>query len=97
MQSDGRIEKRASVEIPVRLMPAENSLIAEAVMTVDISRRGARLVSGRRWTPRQKVIFVSTSGDVRRQASVVYCQLQSDGHFCVGLNFDASATSDRGG
>lgn len=87
MQSDGRIEKRARVTVPVHLVPFENAFIAETTMTVNISRRGARVITSRRWRPGEQVAFASTSGQFQRKATVVYCHPQTDGQFCMGLDF----------
>lgn len=90
MQSDGRLEKRATVKVPVRLLPMENALDPEAATTVNISRFGARVFTNRRWRPGDLVDIASMSGEFRRQARVVYCHPLKDGQFCIGLEFGAS-------
>ena len=95
MQSDGRIEKRAPVKLSVHLVPFENRFVAETTLTVNISRRGARVVTGRRWRPGEQVVLTSTSGEFRRQATVVYCYPQTDGQFCMGLDFGANGRTAK--
>jgi hypothetical protein len=97
MLSDGRLEKRAAVKVPVRLLPAENALVAETATTLNISRYGARLLTRRRWRPGEQVDLISMSGEFRRQARVVYCNLLTDGQFCVGLEFGASVKAWKNG
>jgi hypothetical protein len=89
-RSDGRIEKRASVKVPVRIVHAGNAFIGETTTTLNISRHGARVLTSQRWRPGEQLGLASLSGGFRRQGKVIYCYLQTDGHFCVGLEFDAS-------
>ncbi len=90
MRSDGRLEKRAAVKVPVHLLPTENSLVPEMATTVNISRYGARVSTNRRWHPGEQVELISISGEFKRRASVVYCHPTTGGQFCVGLEFDAN-------
>ena len=86
--SDGRVEKRAAVEVSVHLVPIENVLIAEITTMVNVSRRGACVLSGQRWRRGEKVKLTTVSGEFQRNATVVYCQPRTQGQFCVGLDFD---------
>jgi hypothetical protein len=90
MGTDGRIEKRATVKVPVHIVPVENAFVAETTMTVNISRRGARIITSRRWLPGEELDLASSSGEFQRQARVIYCYPLADQKFCVGLEFDAS-------
>jgi len=90
MQSDGRLEKRATVKIPVRLLPVEIALAPETATTVNISRFGARVFTKHRWRAGDLVDIASMSGEFRRQARVVYCHPLNDGQFCIGLEFGTS-------
>jgi len=90
MPSDGRIEKRANVKVPVRLAAVEDAFIAEITTTVDVSRYGARVLTGRRWRPGEQLVLASLSGGFRRQAKVIHCYPLTDRQFCVGLVFDTS-------
>jgi len=95
MRSDGRIEKRATVKVPVHIVPVENAFVAETTMTVNLSRRGARILTGRRWLPGEELGFTSSSGEFQRQARVIYCYPLTDQKFCVGLEFEASTKDWR--
>jgi hypothetical protein len=68
MVLDGRIEKRATVKVPVYIVPVEKALTAETTTMVDVSRRGARLLMGRRWRPGELLGVTSMSGEFRRGA-----------------------------
>jgi hypothetical protein len=89
MGSDGRIEKRAPVKVPVHIVRVENAFVAETTMTVNISRHGARIITDRRSRPGEQLGLASLSGDFQRQARVIYCYPLTDQKFCVGLEFDA--------
>jgi hypothetical protein len=93
MQSDGRIEKRASVTVPIHLVHLEHDQIAETTTTVNVSRRGARILSGRRWQPGEPLGLTSLTGEFRRIGRVIYCHSVPDGQFCVGLQFGANGTN----
>ena len=95
MKSDGRLEKRATVKVPVRLLPVENALNPETATTANISRFGARVFTNRRWLPGELLDIASMSGEFRRQARVVYCHPLKEGQFCIGLEFGVSVKNLR--
>jgi len=86
MRWDGRTEKRVTMAIPVCLVAAEK-LRPEQAITVNVSRRGARVRTRRRWQPEEQPRLASNSGQTLAQAQVVYCESLPDGHFYVGLTF----------
>jgi hypothetical protein len=90
MRSDGRIAKRAAVKVPVHIVPMEIDFIAETTTTLNISRRGARVLTSQRWCPGDQLGLTSMSGEFRRHARVIYCYPLTNGQFCVGLEFGAS-------
>jgi len=87
MRLDGRIEKRVTLAIPVCLVIAEKLLVADQAMTVNVSSRGARILTRRRWQLEEQPRLASSSGELRTEAKVVYCEPVTDGLFCVGLQF----------
>ena len=90
MTLDGRIEKRVRMAVPVDLVIAEEMLVAERVVTVNVSPHGARVVTKRRWRAEEQPWLASLRSYFRLQGSVVYCQPLTNGDFCVGLRFRAS-------
>jgi hypothetical protein len=82
-----RVERRITMEIPVVLDGHQQMPGTESTFTENVSARGARVVSTRRWQQDERLTFVSRTGEFRTSARVAYCQpLQSDG-FAVGLEF----------
>jgi hypothetical protein len=82
-----RIERRVPMEIPVMLDGHRETPGTESTFTENVSARGARVVSTRRWEQGERLTFASRTGDFRSSARVAYCQpLQGDG-FAIGLEF----------
>jgi hypothetical protein len=93
MVSDGRIEKRVTVKVPVHIVPMENAFTAETTTMVNVSHRGARVLTGRRWKPGEQLGVTSLSGEFRRHGKVIYCHPVAEGQFCVGLEFGVNGHS----
>ena len=89
MPLDGRIEKRVPLEVRVYLGSNERLLAAERAITVNVSRHGARVVTRRPWRAKERPWLAPVSSEFRLQAKVIYCQVLTNGYFCVGLRFEA--------
>ncbi|MGC1620893.1 MAG: PilZ domain-containing protein [Candidatus Acidiferrum sp.] len=82
-----RVERRIPMEIPVMLDGHRQLPGTESTFTENVSARGARVVSTRRWEQGERLTFVSRTGEFRSSARVAYCHpLQGDG-FAVGVEF----------
>ena len=82
-----RVERRIPMEIPVILDGHRRMPGTESTFTENVSARGARVVSTRRWEQGERLTFVSRTGEFRSSARVAYCHpLQGDG-FAVGVEF----------
>ena len=82
-----RVERRIPMEIPVVLDGHRRMPGTESTFTENVSARGARVVSTRRWEQNERLTFVSRTGEFRSSARVAYCQpLQGDG-FAIGVEF----------
>jgi hypothetical protein len=82
-----RAEHRILMEIPVLIDGHRQVPGSESTFTENVSARGARVVSVRRWEQGEKLNFASRTGDFRSSARVAYCQpLQGDG-FAIGVEF----------
>ena len=90
MTLEGRIEKRVPMAVPVDLVIAEEMLVSERVVTVNVSPHGARVVTKRHWRPEEQPWLASLTSYFRLQGNVVYCRSLTNGDFCVGLKFRAS-------
>jgi hypothetical protein len=82
-----RVERRIPIEIPVVLDGHRRMPGTESTFTENVSARGARVVSTRRWELGERLTFVSRTGEFRSSARVAYCHsLQSEG-FAIGVEF----------
>jgi hypothetical protein len=82
-----RTEQRIPMEVPVVLDGHLKLPGSESTFTENVSARGARVVSVRRWEQGEKLVFASRTGEFRSSARVAYCQpLQGEG-FAVGVEF----------
>jgi hypothetical protein len=78
------------MEVPVRMVIGEEMFVAEQALTVNVSPRGARLATKRKWRPGEETRVAAGSGEFALHARIVYCQEQTERHFYVGLEFRAS-------
>jgi hypothetical protein len=82
-----RAEKRIPMVTPVVIDGHRQAPGSESTFTENVSARGARVVSVRRWEQGEKLTFASRTGEFRSRARVAYCQpLQGDG-FAIGVEF----------
>jgi hypothetical protein len=90
MRLEGRDEKRVTMAVPVCLVTAETLLVADQAMTVNVSPRGARVLTRRRWQPEEQTRLASSSGELGMRAKIVYCEPLTNGDFCIGLQFPST-------
>ena len=82
-----RSEHRIPMEIPVVLDGHRGTPGVESTFTENVSKRGARVVTVRRWNRDEPLTFASRTGEFRSLARVAYCQpLHGDG-YAIGVEF----------
>ena len=81
-----RLEERILMTVAVRISGHERAPGVETTFTENVSSRGARVSSIRRWRPNETLEIESMPGDFRAVARVTYCRPQSEG-FVIGLEF----------
>lgn len=82
-----RAERRIPMEIGVYLEGNRQAPGAESTFTENVSERGARVLSTRRWEQNDQLTFTARSGEFRSSARVAYCQPMQGYGFAVGLEF----------
>src|SRR5260370_17216864 len=82
-----RAERRIPMEIGVYLEGNRQAPGAESTFTENVSERGARVVTSRRWEPDDRLTFTSGSGEFRSSARVAYCQPMQGYGFAFGVEF----------
>src|ERR1700735_856086 len=68
-----RVERRIPMEIPVLLDGHRRMPGTESTFTENVSARGARVVSTRRWELGERLTFASRTGEFRSSARGAYC------------------------
>ena len=82
-----RRENRIPMEIPVVLDGHRQVPGTESTFTENVSGKGARVVSIRRWEKGSPLVFASRTGEFRSAARVAYCQpIRGDG-YAIGVEF----------
>ena len=82
-----RSEHRVPMEVAVQIAGHPHVPGVEMTFTQDVSSRGARVVSSRRWQINDRMMLASLPGNFQSIARVAYCQpLRGEG-FAVGLEF----------
>lgn len=83
---NARVEKRIPMTVAVHISGHHSTSLVETTFTEDVSSRGARVPSIRRWRPNETLNFESLPGDFRALARVAYCRPHSEG-YVIGLEF----------
>src|SRR5215470_3416700 len=92
-----RVEERTPLEVIVDLSSLDLRSPAQAGVTVNVSPRGARVLTGKPWKPNERLNVRSLLGNFRSRARVVYCVPVENNEFAVGLQFFAAAGQWRMG
>ena len=82
-----RAERRIPMEVPVILDGHRKMPGTESTFTENVSARGARVVSMRRWEQGERLNFASRTGEFRSSARVAYCHALHGEGFAVGVEF----------
>lgn len=82
-----RSEARIPMEVGVRISGHSVSPDAETTFTENVSARGARVWSTRRWKTNDHLIIATLPGSFRATARVAYCQSIPGAGFALGLEF----------
>src|SRR5208337_1443130 len=82
-----RRENRIQMEIPVILEGNRQLPGAEGTFTENVSAKGARVVSVRRWDKDARLMFELRTGEFRTAARVAYCQAIHGEGYAIGVEF----------
>ena len=84
--STGRSGRRIPQILLAELSRLDESVSKEMTFTENVSPRGARVTTVRRWQPGTRVLVAFRQNGVPSQGSIVYCQRVESGDFAVGLD-----------
>jgi hypothetical protein len=82
-----RTEQRMSMSVAVHLSGHQQHPGVETAFTENVSSRGARVISARRWQTEDRLNIALLPGDFRAHARVAYCHPLQDEGYAVGLEF----------
>jgi hypothetical protein len=82
-----RIEKRVPIEVAVHICGDERTPGVEETFTENVSARGARVITARRWRINDLLMLASAPGNFQTIARVAYCQPRQGEGFAIGLEF----------
>ena len=85
--SGPRRETRVPMEVGVQITGHRSLPGTETTFTENVSSRGARVLSSRRWKTNEQLTIATLTGSFRSLARVAYCQPVPDSGFAVGLEF----------
>jgi hypothetical protein len=88
----GRSEKRVPMAIEACLLGASDPRASEQVVTENVSARGARVITKQRWQSGQQLRIAVLTGELHRDARIVYCHSGPSNSFYLGLEFRECAT-----
>src|ERR1700759_2384613 len=86
-----RAEDRTPLEVIIDMSSVDLRLPAQAGVTVNVSARGARVLTAKPWKPNDRLNVRSLLGNFRSRARVGYCVPADEHPFAVGLQFFAAA------
>ena len=81
-----RLEKRIPMTVAVHISGQESASNVETTFTEDVSSRGARVPSVRRWRINETLKIESLPGGFQALARVAYCRPHLEG-YVIGLEF----------
>jgi hypothetical protein len=82
-----RIERRVPMAVAVRIAGHPRQPGTETTFTENVSSRGARVLSVRRWQTNDRLELDLLAGGFRTPARVAYCTPVQDAGYAVGLEF----------
>jgi hypothetical protein len=82
-----RVERRIPMAVAVRIAGHARQPGTETTFTENVSARGARVLSVRRWQTNDRLQLDLLAGGFRTPARVAYCTPVQDAGYAIGLEF----------
>ena len=95
-RSGGRFGKRTPKRLTAELSRPDESVPKEMTFTENVSTRGARVTTVRRWRPGTRVLVTFLRNGVRSEGRVAYCQRKESGDFAIGVDLSGQLQSRMG-
>jgi hypothetical protein len=94
-RSDGRSGRRIP-QILAAELSCPNEPVPEMTFTENVSTRGARVTTMRRWNPGTRVLVTFLRIGVRSEGRVAYCQRNESGNFAIGVELSGQVPRSMG-
>jgi PilZ domain len=91
-QQSGRQEKRLTLAVPLWLTSLDQPGELDWTVTENVSERGARIQTKRRWRVNESVL-VSLPPNFSAYGRVVYCQSLPSGNYVMGIEIGESSAA----
>jgi len=85
--SASRRDARVPMEVEVQIYGHAALPGTESTFTENVSARGARVITTRRWKSNDQLVITTPAGSFRSVARVAYCQPVARAGYAVGLEF----------
>jgi hypothetical protein len=82
-----RADERIRTKVTALLVGGSDRIGMETGLTENVSRRGARIITAKRWHRDETVLLSLPGFHFASGARVAYCDLLTDGSFGTGLEF----------
>ncbi len=82
-----RVERRIPMEVGVQISGHAELPGVETTFTENVSSRGARVLTSRRWQLNDRLTIATLTGAFQAIARVAYCESVPSVGFVVGLEF----------
>ena len=91
--SNGRSEKRVVKAVRVEVSLVDEATHKEKTLTENVSAHGMRVLTQRRFRPKQQAVVISPSDGVWSRAKVIYCVAVAENRFAVGMELTGRVES----
>ena len=95
-RSDGRSGRRIPQILAAELTCPNEPLPKEMTFTENVSTRGARVITVRRWQPGTRVLVAFLRNGVRSEGRVAYCHRNESGNFAIGVELSGQVQRSTG-
>ncbi len=91
-----RSRSRISQILAAELSCPDESVPQEVTFTENVSIRGARVTTVRRWQPGTRVLVTFHRNGVRSEGRVAYCQRNGSSDFAIGVDLSRQVQKRMG-
>jgi hypothetical protein len=92
-RSDGRFGRSLLKKLIAELSRPDESVPKETTFTENVSTRGTRVTTVRRWQRGTRVLLTFLRDGIRSEGKVAYCQRKESGDFAIGVDLSGQLQS----